>query len=314
MTVLKSISSESILVTGAFGFIGKALCNLFSNCNLSFIPVKLSEIGSEDLVLALQQCQVVVHLAARVHVMRDTEKDSLTEYRRTNVQGTAKLARQAAAAGIKRFIFMSSIKVNGESTSKGRRFKPDDTPDPKDPYGVSKMEAEHCLRQISKETGMEIVIIRPPLVYGPGVKANFAALIHAVQNKWPLPLGAVNNQRSLISLTNLVDFIKICTTHPAACNHTFLISDAQDLSTSELVNYIAKAAGKPARLLPVPVPLLRLGGLLLGKADLIERLCGNLQIDCSKAHNLLCWMPAVSVEEGLKLTFCNIPKLDNSGS
>jgi nucleoside-diphosphate-sugar epimerase len=311
---LKSFSQESILVTGALGFIGKALCNVFSNCNLSFIPVRLSEIGSEDLALSLQQCRVVVHLAARVHVMRDTEKDPLMEYRRTNVEGTASLARKAAAAGVKRFIFMSSIKVNGESTKIGQRFKPDDTPTPKDPYGISKLEAEHCLRQISEETGMEIVIIRPPLVYGAGVKANFAALMQAVQNGWPLPLGAVNNQRSLISLTNLVDFIKICTDHPAARNNTFLISDAQDISTSELVTYMAKAAGKPARLLRVPVPLLRLGGYLFGRTDFIERLCGNLQIDSSKAHNLLGWAPVITVEEGLMLLLCNNPKINNVGA
>jgi nucleoside-diphosphate-sugar epimerase len=232
--------------------------------------------------------------------MHDAAHDPLSEYRRTNVHGTLNLARQAAASGVRRFIFVSSVKVNGESTVLGRSFRPDDMPALQDPYGISKMEAEQGLRQIAAETGMDVVIIRPPLVYGPGVKANFAALMRAVQRSWPLPLGAVHNQRSLVAVGNLVDFIITCTTHPAAANQTFLISDGQDLSTTELVRGMAHAAGVSARLLPVPVPLLRLAGRALGKADAIDRLCGNLQVDISKARTLLGWEPPVSVEEGLR--------------
>jgi nucleoside-diphosphate-sugar epimerase len=232
--------------------------------------------------------------------MRDTEADPLTAFCSVNVDGTLKLARQAAAAGVKRFVFISSVKVNGESTLPGRPFTADDIPAPLDPYAVSKMEAEQGLRQIAVETGMAVVIIRSPLVYGPGVKANFASLMRAVQRGWPLPLGAVNNQRSLVALDNLVDFIVTCTTHPQAANQTFLVSDGQDLSTTELVRGMALAAGVPARLLPVPVWALQAGASLLGKGDAVHRLCGNLQVDISKARSLLGWVPPVSVEEGLR--------------
>jgi nucleoside-diphosphate-sugar epimerase len=232
--------------------------------------------------------------------MHDAAQDPLNEYRRINVQGTLKLASHAVAAGVRRFVFISSVKVNGEFTAPGQCFRPDDIPAPQDPYGVSKMEAEQGLRQIAAETGMEMVIIRPPLVYGPGVKANFAALMRAVQRGWPLPLGALHNQRSLVALGNLVDFIITCTTHPAAANQTFLICDGQDLSTTALVRGMAQAASVPVRLLPVPVPLLRWAARLLGKADAIDRLCGNLQVDSSKARDFLDWVPPVSVEEGLR--------------
>jgi nucleoside-diphosphate-sugar epimerase len=236
------------------------------------------------------------------------------------VESTFNLARQAAAAGVKRFVFLSSIKVNGEATPaphpsplpKGARenekekekkkgkFTEDDLPAPLDPYGVSKMEAEQGLSQIAAETGMEVVIIRPPLVYGPGVKANFAALIRVVQLGWPLPLGTVHNQRSLVALDNLVDFIITCIIHPKAANQTFLVSDGQDLSTTELVRGMAQAAGVPARLLAVPVWALQAGASLLGKGDAVQRLCGNLQVDISKARSLLGWVPPVSVKEGLR--------------
>lgn len=295
-----NVSANSIFVTGAFGFVGNALCEEFSRRNMPLVRVKLSQISPESLAVALQHSRVVVHLAARVHVMHDAALDSLHEYRRTNVQGTLNLARQAAAAGVRRFVFVSSVKVNGESTVVGHFFKPDDVPAPLDPYGISKMEAEQGLRQMASETGMEVVIIRPPLVYGPGVKANFAALMRAVQRGWPLPLGAVNNQRSLVALDNLVDFIITCTTHPNAANQIFLVSDGQDLSTTALVRGMAQAAGVSARLVPVPTPLLRLAGRMLGKADAIDRLCGNLQVDNSKARDLLGWAPPVSVEEGLR--------------
>jgi nucleoside-diphosphate-sugar epimerase len=232
--------------------------------------------------------------------MHDTVADTLMAFRAVNVDGTLNLARQAAALGVKRFVFISSVKVNGESTPPGREFTEADAPNPQDAYGQSKHEAEQGLRQLSADTGMEVVIIRPPLVYGPGVKANFAALMRAVQRGWPLPLGAVHNQRSLVALSNLVDFIVTCITHPQAANQTFLVSDGQDLSTTELVRGLAQAAGVPACLLPVPVWALQAGATLLGKGDAVQRLCGNLQVDMSKARSLLGWVPPVSVEEGLR--------------
>lgn len=243
---------------------------------------------------------VVVHLAARVHVMTETVTDPLTEFRRVNVQGMLKLARQAALAGVKRFVLMSSVKVNGEFTQPGEKFTETDTAHPQDAYALSKHEAEQGLQQLAQQTGMEVVIIRPPLVYGLGAKANFAALVRAVKRGWPLPLGAVNNQRSLVSLDNLVDFILTCTDHPAAANQTFLVSDGQDLSTTELIKGIAQAASVSARLLPVPVWALQAGASVLGKREMVQRLCGNLQLDISKARNLLAWNPPVSVEEGLR--------------
>ena len=243
---------------------------------------------------------VVIHLAARVHVMNDTDANPLVAFRTVNFDGTLNLARQAAAAGVKRFVFVSSVKVNGESTPHGQAFTETDAPSPQDAYGQSKHEAEQGLRQLSADTGMETVIIRPALVYGPGVKANFAALMRAVKLGWPLPLGAVHNQRSLVALDNLVDFIVTCITHPQAANHTFLVSDGHDLSTTELVRGMAQAGGVPARLLPVPVWALRAGASLLGRGDAVQRLCGNLQVDITKARSLLGWVPPVSVQEGLR--------------
>ena len=249
---------------------------------------------------ALLGVDAVVHAAARVHVMHETGSDPLTAFRAVNVEGTLNLARQGAAAGVKRFVFISSVKVNGDSTPSGRAFTEADAPNPQDAYGQSKHEAEQGLRQLSADTGMEVVIIRPPLVYGPGVRANFAALMRAVQRGWPLPLGAVHNQRSLVALSNLVDFIVTCITHPQAANQTFLVSDGQDLSTAGLVRGMAQAAGVPARSLPVPVWALQAGASLLGKGDAVQRLCGNLQVDMSKVRSLLGWVPPVSVEEGLR--------------
>jgi nucleoside-diphosphate-sugar epimerase len=232
--------------------------------------------------------------------MNDRKANPLAEFRAVNLNGTLNLARQAAAIGVKRFLFISSVKVNGEGTQPGLAFTEADIPDPQDVYGLSKLEAEQGLRQIAADTGMEVVIIRPPLVYGPGVKANFASLMRAVKKGWPLPLGAIHNQRSLIALDNLVDFIVTCITHPKAANQTFLISDGQDLSTPELVRGLAEAAGTSARLLPVPVWGLEWAGRLVGKGEAVQRLCGNLQIDSSKARTLLGWKPKVSVTEGLR--------------
>jgi len=305
------------LVTGANGFVGLAvLQRLNGMCGVQAVGgvrraaefsatvATVIEVGDltaqTDWSLALGGMDVVVHSAARVHVMQDTEADPLTAFRAVNVEGTLNLARQAAAAGVTRFVFISSVKVNGESTQPGRAFTESHAPNPQDAYGLSKHEAEQGLRQLAANSGMEVVIIRPPLVYGPGVKANFAALMRAVQRGWPLPLGAVHNQRSLVALDNLVDFIVTCITHPLAANQTFLVSDGQDLSTTELVRGMARASGVPARLLPVPVWALQAGARLLGKGDAVQRLCGNLQVDISKARSLLGWVPPVSVEEGLR--------------
>ncbi len=256
--------------------------------------------GTTDWSVAVQGASTVVHLAARVHVMNDLSDNPLTEFRRVNVEGALNLARQAAAANVKRFVFISSIKVNGESTQPGRVFTEADVPNPQDAYAQSKHEAEQGLRQIAADTGMEVVIIRPPLVYGPGVKANFAILMRAVQRGWLLPLGAVHNRRSLVALDNLVDFIVNCTTHPQAANQTFLVSDGDDLSTTQLIHGMAHAVRVRPRLLPVPVFVLQLAATLLGKSDVIDRLCGNLQVDISKARTLLGWVPLVSVSEGLQ--------------
>jgi nucleoside-diphosphate-sugar epimerase len=244
--------------------------------------------------------EAVIHLAGRVHIMSEIEINSLAAFRAVNVDGTLSLARQAAAAGVKRFVFMSSVKVNGETSLSGRPFTEADAPNPQEAYSQSKYEAEHGLRKLSADTGMEVVIIRPPLVYGPGVKANFASLMRAVQRGWPLPLGAVHNQRSFVALDNLVDFIVTCITQPQAANQTFLVSDGQDLSTTELVRGMAQVAGVPARLLPLPVWALQAGASLLGKGVAVQRLCSNLQVDISKARSLLDWVPPLSVDEGLR--------------
>ena len=303
------------LITGAGGFVGKALCaalllrgaavrmgmRSLQNCTDNLEGVVVGSIDAEtDWSEALRGIVTAVHLAARVHVMNDNSADPLAAFRAVNVDGTLNLARQAASAGVKRFVFISSVKVNGEQTEPGHAFTESDAPNPQDAYGQSKHEAEQGLHQIARETGMEVVIIRPPLVYGPGVKANFAALMRAVQRGWPLPLGAIHNQRSLVALDNLVDFIISCITHPKAANQTFLVSDGKDLSTTELVRGMARAAGVRARLLSVPVWALQAGAKLLGKGDAVQRLCGNLQVDISKARELLGWVPPVSVEEGLK--------------
>lgn len=287
----------SLLVTGSTGFVGKALVKQLGERHVC-LPTRSDSANWTKLLVGVD---VVVHLAARVHVMRDTEVDPLAAFRSTNVEGTLNLARQALASGVKRFVFISSVKVNGESTQSGRAFTETDAPDPQDAYGLSKLEAEQGLRQLAADSSMAVVIIRPPLVYGPGVKANFAALMSAVQHGWPLPLGAVHNLRSLVALDNLVDFIITCITHPQAANQTFLVSDGHDLSTTELVRGMAEVAGVSARLLPVPVWALQAGATLLGKGDVVQRLCANLQVDISKARTLLGWLPPILVCEGLRL-------------
>lgn len=305
-----------ILVTGATGFVGSALVARLARegigtraCvrrNDASIPdcVHTMQVGDlntdTDWSHALAGVAVVVHAAARAHVMTDAAADPLVEFRRVNVAGTLRLAQQAAEMRVRRFVFVSSIGVNGVKSAPGKVFSEDGKPNPYNAYALSKWEAEQGLQRIAEETGLEVVIIRPPLVYGSGAPGNFATLLRAVKSGWPLPLGAVHNQRSLVALDNLVDFIVICLSHPQAANQTFLVSDGHDLSTTELVSSMAQAAGVLARLLPVPVWALQAGASLLGKGDAMQRLCGNLQVDISKARSLLGWVPPVSVEEGLR--------------
>jgi nucleoside-diphosphate-sugar epimerase len=302
---------KAIAVTGASGFVGKALCDALDHRNFPVVRLLHSGVApgaitvgdidaTTDWMAPLATCGTVLHLAARVHVMQDAALNPLNEYRRTNVQGTLRLGRQAAALGVRRFVFISSIKVNGESTAPGQCFGADDVPGPQDPYGISKMEAEQGLRVIAQRTGMEVVIVRPPLVYGPGVKANFASLMRAVKKGVPLPMGAIHNQRSLIGIDNLVDFLITCIAHPLAANETFLVSDGHDVSVPELVRGLAGAMGVKAHLLPIPVSVLQIGASMLGKRDAVNRLCENLQVDIDKARKLLAWTPPISIYEGLR--------------
>lgn len=254
----------------------------------------------DKLAASLDGVDTVVHLAARVHIMNDMACEPLMEFRRVNVEATLSLARLAAQVGVKRFVFLSSIKVNGESTPVGLSFTEQDSCNPTDPYGISKWEAEQGLRQLAKDTGMEVVIIRPPLIYGPGVKGNFSSMMRWIGKGVPLPLGAVSNQRSLVALDNLISFIILCLKHPKAANELFLLADGEDVSTSQLIRKLSHAMGKKARLLPIPVLLMKFVARLLGKKDVADRLFGNLQIDSSKARELLNWQPVVSIDEQFK--------------
>lgn len=304
------------LVTGANGFIGSAVCEWLRKNGVSVRGTvraltsypngaEMVDIGSlspeTDWTSALKNVEYIVHLAARVHIMKDTNKNPLAEFRRVNVEGTANLAQQAAAAGVRRFVFLSSVKVNGEFTQPNSPFTAADTPAPVDPYGVSKCEAEQVLREIAAETGMEVAIIRPPLVYGPGVKANFESMMRWLARGIPLPIaGVTENRRSLVALDNLVDLIVTCLTHPAAANQTFLVSDDEDLSTAALLRRMGEAQGSPARLFYAPVSVLELGAAMLGKSSIYQRLCGSLQVDIRKTRELLGWSPPVTVDEGLR--------------
>jgi UDP-glucose 4-epimerase len=309
---------KRIFLTGATGFVGGATLARLLEENISVIAALRggSKLKSEAVSTVrfdnfdgaanwqdgLAGVEVVIHAAARVHVMNDTESDPLSAFRRINVEGTLNLARQAAACGVRRFIFISSIKVNGEGTSKGTTYTADDIPAPADPYGVSKMEAEQGLRKLAVETGMDVVIIRPVLVYGPGVKANFLNMMRWLDKGVPLPFGAIHNKRSLVALDNLVDLIMICVSHPAAANQTFLVSDGEDLSTTGLLEKMSLALGRKARLLPVPAWILSGVASLLGKKAFSQRLCGSLQVDISKTRALLGWTPPITVAEALKVT------------
>lgn len=307
-----------ILVTGATGFVGRALVEHVILATPHQVRVALrraatggrtgceqalvGEIGGgTDWRAALAGVDVVVHLAARVHVMNESATDPLAEFRRVNVAGTLNLARQAAAVGVGRFVFLSSAKVNGEGGIGHDPYRESDAPAPEDPYGVSKYEAELGLAEIGREMpGLAVVVIRPPLVYGPGVQANFRKLLRAVAQGRLLPFGAVDNRRSLVGVDNLVDFILTCIEHRAAANQTFLVSDGNDLSTPGLIRGLAGAMNRPARLIPVPTSMLTAGATLFGKRHVARRLLGSLQVDISKARSMLAWVPPLSVEEGLR--------------
>ncbi len=310
-----------IVVTGASGFVGGAVLEAaaklprvfvravfrgavpawdFANERVSVVVVPTLA-ASTDWSAALADANVVIHCASRVHVMCETESDPQAVFRAVNVDGTENLARQAAARGVRRFVFVSSIKVNGERTHRGRPYFAEDAPAPEDSYARSKTEAEDRLQQIARESQMEVVIIRPPLVYGPGVKGNFRTLVRLVARGLPFPLGrATDNLRSFVALDNLVDLMLTCVTHPKAGNQVFLVSDGQDISTAELLRRIGKALDRPARLIPVPTSWLAFVATALGKQASAHRLLGSLQADISKTRALLDWTPPISVDEGLR--------------
>jgi nucleoside-diphosphate-sugar epimerase len=314
-----------ILVTGASGFVGTALCKSLVNQYSLRISVRDKSVAKlcsnvdifeafispdQNWSSALSGVSTVVHCAARVHVMNETAADCLVEFRRVNVDGTLNLARQAIETGVRRFIFISSIKVNGEFTDLDHPFVADQVPVPIEPYGLSKFEAEIGLMALSKETGMEVVIIRLPLVYGPGVKANFLSMMNWLQRGIPLPLGGITkNRRSFVFIDNLVDMIIACINHPAAANQTFLVSDDEDLSTAELLERMALALGCPSKLIAVPTTLITLGTKLIGRPDISQRLCGSLQVDIKKTKDLLGWSPPVTVDDGLRRTASSFLKM-----
>lgn len=314
-----------VLVTGANGFVGQSLSlhlagmqhhvtaqsrqavsTTASLSNHEHSAQYLCRLYADlDHIFDQKECSegfdAVVHCAARVHQVRETAADPMAAYRSVNTQATLKLARDAAQAGIKRFVFLSSVKVNGSYTQRNQAYSAGQAA-PDDPYGISKREAELGLWRIAQETGLEVVIIRPPLVYGPGVKANFLSMMRVLQRGLPLPLGAIQNQRSLIALPNLVSLIETCLTHPAAAGQTFMASDQRDVSTTELLQMLGHALGKPARLIPVPQALLEGGLKLIGKAGVAQRLCGSLTVDAAPATQLLGWKPVITMEQGLKAT------------
>ncbi|MFZ5997977.1 MAG: UDP-glucose 4-epimerase family protein [Nitrospirota bacterium] len=311
-----------VLVTGANGFVGRAVCKALSGAghfvrgavrerkNTSYINnvpfngelISIGDIGpNTKWEKALQGIDTVVHLAARVHVMKDASANPLTEYRHVNSEGTRQLARIAAESGVRRIVYVSTIKVNGETTQ-NMPFTEGDEPNPQDAYAVSKLEAEQALQAIAQKTGLEFVILRPPLVYGPGVRANFLKLMKLVDSGIPLPFGRVSNSRSLIHIGNLVDAIIKCIQHPSAANKTFLVSDGEDLSTPELIRRLASALNKPAHLVPFSSSLLRLAGAVTRKSAEVERLTASLVIDSLKIRRELNWTPPFTVDEGLKHT------------
>lgn len=315
---LEIYMNGKVFVTGATGFIGSALIRRLQGENLSLcaalrerrnqgdlpegveyaVVQPLSE--SSDYSSVLRGVEIVVHLAARTHVLKEIVVDPLLEFRRENVQGTVRLARQASAAGVRRFVFISSVKVNGEG--RNNAYTEEDPPKPEDAYGISKNEAEDALRRISSETGMEVVIIRPPLVYGPGVKANFLRLLTAVYRGSPLPFASIQNKRSFIFVGNLVDVIVECLSHPKASGQTYLVSDGVDVSTPELVRRLSHAMGKPARVFPFPPRTLKMASVFFGNSVSIDRLLNSLMIDLSKIRRELDWNPPYTFHHGLQET------------
>lgn len=304
-----------LAITGATGFVGSALLKNLHILGLNAIGlcrklplghrgnlIAVGPLETAELRAELADIDAVIHTAARAHIMEDEADDPLAEYRKVNVQGTLNLARQAVEAGVKRFVFVSSVKVNGEATELNRPYTPEQQPAPEDAYGVSKFEAEQALTELCKESGMELVIVRPVLVYGPGVKANFLSMMSWVNRGIPLPLGAVNNKRSIVALDNLVDLLIVCATHPNAAGEVFFASDGNDLSTTEMLQEIGKGLGKPARLLPIPPALLDAGFSMIGKKDMIRRVVNSLQVDSEKNYRLLNWRPPVSTAEAMKKT------------
>lgn len=311
----------TILVTGADGFIGQTLCSLLQTAGLDYrkalrrnhgqrtdappdtlSPIEVGDIGPDtDWNAGLKDVTSVVHLAARVHVFKKPAARSLAEFRRVNTAGTKRLAQTAAKTGVRRFIYISTAKVNGE-TSGLRPFTESAAPHPQDAYGISKWEAEQALGGIAHETGLEVVILRPPLVYGPGVKGNFLRLIGAVNKKIPLPLAAVDNQRSLIYAANLASAILSCLLQPAAAGQTYFVSDGEDVSTPELIRRLAAALSVPPRLIPVPLAVLRPAGRILGMEETVSRITESLQVDSSKIRSQLGWIPPFSLAQGLAET------------
>ncbi len=294
-----------LAVTGSSGFIGTRLCGRAAALGIDVLPVSIRpespSYGALERHSPHDPPQALVHLAARVHVMNESAADPLTAYRQVNLDGTLALARTAAQMGVRRFVFVSSVKVNGESTLPGQPFGPEPCEAPDDPYGRSKWEAERALRELAVRTGMEVVIVRPPLVYGPGVRANFQSLVSAVRRGLPLPLAlATRNRRSLVGVDNLVDLLLTCATHPAAAGQTFMASDGEDMSTAELLHRIGVAMERPARLWPMPAPLLQLGATLVGRGGMAQRLLDNLQVDIRHTRSTLNWTPPLSVDEGLR--------------
>lgn len=301
-----------ILVTGVTGFLGRSLIpklpykivGISRNASdeLPF-PVHKLDIGPNvDFRTSLGGADVVIHCAARVHVMNDSSSDPLNSFREVNTLGTLNLAKQAADARIKRFIFISSIKVNGESTKKGAQFSSADEHQPEDPYGISKSEAEMGLLKIAKDTGMEVIIIRPPLVYGPGVKGNFFSLLKLAKMPLPLPFGAIRNKRSMVYVENLVDLIVTCIDHPKAANKVFLASDGDDLSLTRLLALVRKAMGRAKMLIPVSAFVFALVGRVVNRSDVVDRLIGNLQVDSNETKKALNWEPPYTVEQGIQAT------------
>ncbi len=298
-----------VLVTGANGFIGRTLCSTLIGSGLAVNRcVRRAPVSGEAFVVGnidgstnwrrpLAGCEAVVHLAGRAHQLTDQASDPLEEFRRVNVRGSMALFSQAAAQGVKRFVYVSSIGVNGNQTVVP--FTEADVPQPCEPYALSKLEAEVGLKRLAAETGLELVIIRPPLVYGRDAPGNFGRLVHWVRKGLPLPFGAIHNRRSMVSLGNLTDFIAVCLKNTAAANQVFLVSDGQDISTTDLLKRVARLMNQPVRLVPVPSAWLEAIIVALGRRDTARRLCGNLQIDISKARELLAWSPPWSIDEGL---------------